>query len=573
MPEIDLPPQLPRQLFDLHENTFTQQQRESIQPTKGNLLYLLHCYVHDIKPNSTEQGTFSLSTFCQNSALPTREQTGWLLSLAWRMRSMPQYNWLKSHNFEKDELPYFGDDLDFTDGTAFVFISSNSLSAWLFLLPPVFGGLPITQRQINSLLEEKRVVYGVDYPRIANACKTGEYLSLMQIARAMPPTHGTDGGIHDHFKRTTEIEYAVREDGSIDYHELGWLQTVKADQLICETTPPTPAASGINILGGTIPARTGKKAALPAGVGTYASEDGTKLFAKIDGVVGFASQRFNVDELLVIHGDVDNSVGNLDVLGNLMVRGSVKDGYTIKATGDITVTEAIGAAIVAAGGNLRVGLGVSGHKDCNITAKGDIHSPFLEYATVQAAGNIYCDYIVGSTVTANNSVYATHGRASIIGGSIYAKLCIEAQTIGTPTGRNMEIILGVTAEFLAEKKELDDKIDECNRELDTKQKNLRFLLTSGSMRTEEDKLAIGDIKTSIAFIKRNLKSAEDDLARLLETLGDLSGCTLKAEVVNPPAKLTIGISEMDIKRVYNHVQFRHASGNISVQNTARTLFE
>jgi uncharacterized protein (DUF342 family) len=518
----------------------------NIKPTKNNNLYLLYCYTHNIAPKLFENAVFDLAIFCEDNKPLEREQNGWLVSLAWRMNAMPQYS---AENLEKafyNETPQ--------DAVIYIYMAANNNSAWLFMLPPLSGGNAVCMADVNAALEEKKVVYGVDYSKIAKACENGEYLTLIQIAKGTAPIHGKDGFVKDYYKRELEIEYAVREDGSIDYRELGWLQTIRENEIICQALPPTPAVNGLSIKGDVILARNGKNAILPIGKGTKLSGDKTCLYAQQDGVLYFSGGKFIVEPLLIVHSDVDNTVGNLDVIGDLIVHGDVHEGYTITASGNITIRGKILAAHVSCGGILRTGLGINGQNKCVVSAGDNIYSPFIENAQVNSKKSIFCDYIVGSEVSANESIYAKYGKASIIGGIICAQKQIETITIGTAVGRNMTIILGTSIEYKEEENRLCANITAYKNEIENKEKNLAYFIENNQKETQYIELYVGDMKSSIVVLKRRLNENEKLLAKLRETQKDLSDCFISAKLVNPPLSINIGPAEFNVSKVYNNAK-------------------
>ena len=89
--------------------------------------------------------------------------------------------------------------------------------------------------------------------------------------------------------------------------------------------------------------------------------------------------------------DVDNTTGDIEYEGNVIVHGNVRAGFTLKASGDITIMGVVEGANVDAGGNLTVNRGIQGMNKAQIHAGGDIVSKFVENATIVCGGNIETD--------------------------------------------------------------------------------------------------------------------------------------------------------------------------------------
>ena len=80
----------------------------------------------------------------------------------------------------------------------------------------------------------------------------------------------------------------------------------------------------MDVTGRELKSRPGKSPHVPQGKNTELSEDGTKLTAVIDGDVTFQNNTFCVDKILTIAESVDNSVGNLDYNGNILIKADSK---------------------------------------------------------------------------------------------------------------------------------------------------------------------------------------------------------------------------------------------------------
>ena len=75
-------------------------------------------------------------------------------------------------------------------------------------------------------------------------------------------------------------------------------------------------------------------------------------------------------------------------------------GYTVKATGDITVNGAVEGATLISGGKIVIKRGMQGMEKGVMRAGGDIISNFIESSKVHASGRIITDAIMHSDVEA-----------------------------------------------------------------------------------------------------------------------------------------------------------------------------
>jgi uncharacterized protein (DUF342 family) len=566
-------------------------EHESRLPAKGNLLYLLYCSLVGIAPNISMEATFSLELFTQNKEPPTREQRSWLIAMERKLHTLPQFTALlappaptEAFSFLDNTVPFplgespFGAEIPPleekpvplpaprpTGGLAAVYIEADGMHAFLFLLPPTGGGLPLTPQQVYPFLAGQQVRFGINEQTVEEACARKRYLTLIPVAAGTLPVHGEDGYIVDHFRRKTEIHYALREDGTMDYRDLGWLQTAEKDQLISEAIPPTPPVAGTTVRGTEMPGRPGKTMLPPSGGGTRLSEDKTRLLAELDGVVGFSFQRFTVTPLLIIQGDVDNTVGDLDVLGDVIIHGDVLEGFNVQATGSITVRGMVEAARLAAGTDIRVGLGINGAGAGHLAAGRDILCKFIENTTVTAGGSVVCDAIVGATVTCDDSLFVNTGKGALIGGAVTVQNRIQAKVIGTANGRQIDLILGSPADFLDEQHELEEKLAELKEQLEAREKNLEFLSQDAPVPQAGQPDNTDGLKNSILLYRRRVLAAQRSLDELISSRKDYSHCRLIAGTLHTPANVSIGHAFLPVRQTIMDVEMYYADNKVALR--------
>ena len=105
---------------------------------------------------------------------------------------------------------------------------------------------------------------------------------------------------------------------------------------------------GIDVLGRRVPPRKVKHVIFRYGRNLSESEDGTELVSQVSGHVVLENDKIFVSNVLELV-NVDNSTGDIDYEGDVVVKGNVLAGFTVKATGDITVSGIVEGATVIAG--------------------------------------------------------------------------------------------------------------------------------------------------------------------------------------------------------------------------------
>ncbi len=363
------------------------------------------------------------------------------------------------------------------DGQVLIFSAPDLTAAWGLVLPPLWDGLPITREEVFDALAEQSIFFGVDQEAAARLAAPENALSLQQLAACVPPEAGVDGKTIEHFPRTVGTPQILENDqGIVDFDNLNWLTHIDAETVICDIVQPTQGKPGTNIQGNPIRPYSGKKVTLPQGENVVLSEDGTKLISKIDGQISFRGGKFHVNNVINIPGDVDLSTGSINVQGDVVINGNVMAGFTVTASGNITIGGLAENCQITAGGSVVVNRGMNGNVTGSITAGKDIVCKYMENATALAEGEIHMDSIVNCDVSAKGKVIVKTGRGAIIGGTIRSMGGIEARTIGNIAGRLTTLSIGAIPSFLEEKALIEDRLKSLQQEIELQQDTGRAAL-------------------------------------------------------------------------------------------------
>lgn len=340
-------------------------------------------------------------------------------------------------------LPKNGGQGPDLDAEAMVHIAKSGLTAWLMLYPPVGGGRAADRAALDEALEKAQVTFGIDEAALEQLIRDqAPYFRLVAVARGIPAVHGADGQVEDLFQRKVERKATVNEKGQIDYMNLNFIQNVEQGGEICRIIPPTQGVPGRTVQDTELPARNGKAAVVPKGRNTQLSEDGSALLAVIAGHVEFSGRSFQVRPVLNIPGNVDYSVGNISFLGDVHITGDVCSGFSVRATGTITVGGVIEACSVEAGRDLIVAKGIQGDSQAIVRAQRSMFAKYIESSRIYAKLSLEADCIINSDIYCDGSVIVQAGHRSIIGGRIYAAHEVRAGILGNRVESHTEITLG-----------------------------------------------------------------------------------------------------------------------------------
>jgi len=332
-------------------------------------------------------------------------------------------------------------------------ISEDGLSVRLYVHPPSQSGKMLTIETVEKMLTNSGITYGISQDAIAQALKDaiagGMPIHNTVIAEGKAPEPGKNARIERKFQTEKMIGTIDRESGAIDYKERQTLQNVKTGQVLVVKVPPTEGKKGINVYGDIIPAGPGADEILAPGVNVDVSDDGLVLTSAIDGVIVLThDNKVGVLKQFKAPNDVDYSTGNLSMDGDLDIKGWIRSGFHVQATGAIRVGGGIEGANVEAGADIFIKGGIIGSGEGKVHAGGNLTARFFENAQVHANGNIFISNdIVRSTVSADGRIIGTGGKSRIRGGSVSAGKVIEMNEIGSPAGIITHVSVGVASEY------------------------------------------------------------------------------------------------------------------------------
>lgn len=333
---------------------------------------------------------------------------------------------------------------------------------------------PVTPELGARWLVELEVVEGIDEESLRQAadriCEGAAESSLMPIAEAQPAEHGDDAQLEilvDLEKRRG----VLRPDGSIDLSKVRFDANVKADQEVARLSPPTQGTPGRDLTGTTIPARDGKTLAVKAGPGVRI-EDGVRgflhFYAERDGALKAVPGEVSVTDTLVIDSDVGFDTGNLEYAGEIVVHGSVGQGFTVKAGSSVYVFGSVdnGATIVA-GGDVIIGQGLAGRRT-RIACRGQLRAGYIHDARVRAGSDILVgNHIVQGILHADGLVQVEEREGprggTISGGEVWGLAGIRLSIAGSQQHNRTCLTAGLDPEAAKKLDLISRKLEESTK--------------------------------------------------------------------------------------------------------------
>ncbi|REB10070.1 DUF342 domain-containing protein [Sporosarcina sp. BI001-red] len=264
-----------------------------------------------------------------------------------------------------------------------------------------------------------------------NAIKTRQSII---VAEGEAPIKGEDAAIT--YIEVPDRRPVIREDGSADYYEMNFVTPIKKGDWLGEKVHAQEGTNGRDIFGTEILSKKGldNKLYYDRKSVEEVEEDGkTVLRAIRGGVLEFENGVVGIGQQLIINGDVGPETGSITFDGTVIISGTIHAGYSVNATGDISVGAKEGVThakeVRSEKADVYIKGGVFGGGSTVIEAKGSI---FIKHAN---ECNLYAHtvqiglYLLGSQVIADY-VYVDRYKGRIIGGSIEAKYRIECAFAG-----------------------------------------------------------------------------------------------------------------------------------------------
>ncbi|SPD76146.1 hypothetical protein PITCH_A840032 [uncultured Desulfobacterium sp.] len=412
--------------------------------------------------------------------------------------------------------------------------------------------------------------------------------SLCKVARGIPVDLGRQTEIRCHFETNPFKVATIHDDGSIDFKNRGEIPWSKAQDLLAELIPGTDGKQGKDVYGYPIDPPPPDMVSLSCGKGVKKSEDGLKFFAEADGRPELSPNgTISVTETLPISGDIGIETGHIIFPGHVQVKGSVQDGYRVKAK--TLRADEINNAEIETEGEIIVNKGIIGAK---IYTDGPVRARHIRNTSIDALGDVIIEReVYESHIETNGTLNIDRG--TVMDSRISAMKGITAAEIGSTASNPCTLIIGIDnrlekqitvknlnisekekereakSKLLDELKDkpdmLETRIGELAQEQDNvtvKQRSLKETLKS--LQKANDRINIIKVLTIMKAINVKLEKMQKDIDDLLkeqeQTEATIAGYN------DEIAKLTKEISELqdDIKSMLELSKIRNVSSWVKV---------
>lgn len=457
------------------------------------------------------------------------------------------------------------------DAIMTVDVTDFDLKAYLTIKPPGHGGTEPDAERIISFLKNNNIIHGFIEETINQLEDFPVYNSPVLVAEGTLPQNGADAKIIYNFSNNrTEIRLKERN-GRVDFKEMNLIQNVVEGQALAKKIPPEMGKTGRTVRGKIVPAKDGSDVSINIGKNVKLSDDGFTAIAAINGQVVLTNEKINVEPILVVPGNVNlKTGGNILFLGTVLVKGSVDDGFKVKASGNIEVLGNVNKSELDAEGDIIVHQGINGKSGGQIRSGKGVWSKFIENATVESGDVVVVsDGIINSNVDTNKKIICQGKRAAIVGGRLRAAEEINAKTLGSVAGSETILEVGYDPKSKAKLVELEKKIAELTKEREDIELNihtLENLLKVKKTLPEEKAVFYAEQKERKIKIIDEVEKLNGEIEEIKNYLASLKivGRISSSGRVFPGVRIFIKDAVLDVRNEFRAVTFINDGGVVKI---------
>ncbi len=448
-----------------------------------------------------------------------------------------------------------------------VHIAKDKMSATITFFEPKNQGKMLTKEDVIRILNENKVTFGIYEDLIDELIQKRQYGIAIEIAKGVPSQKGNDGFVKYSFNIGRKSHKPKElEDGSVDYYEIDLFDVAEKDMVLATIVPPTEGIHGKTVLSEELKTTDGRPAKVLLGKNVHMDEEGFNVISDIDGQILFTGGKISVEPVLEIKGNVDNSTGNINFLGSVIVTGNVVTGFSINATGDVDINGVVEGAIVHSEGNVFIKGGIQGLGKGNVHAGGSITAKYVEHCTLFAKGDLNTDAIMHSDVKCNGTISVAGKKGLIVGGKVRALQLIESYTIGSHMATSTEVHVGIDPETFDRYNEYREQFAEKKKELQKLDQAIDLLakLKEAGQLTEERRNSLIKALQSKSYLTTKINELNEKIESIKPAFSKGAGTIKVKQKVLPGVKIIIGNAVLYAREDINSCTLYNKDGDISI---------
>ena len=456
------------------------------------------------------------------------------------------------------------------DASVTIRIEENRMKVFASYIPGGEEGKPLTVEDVLSKLEAQGVKSGIIVDIVEKMVESNRPMPTVVVAEATPPSVGDRAKIESYVKPNERTKAVAREDGTVDYKDLGEVSSVVEGQKLFRKIPPTIGPPGIDIFGKEIPGLLGKDMQIVTGYGTAIDKNDENLvIASLSGEVLLKKGIMEIAEVHQVKGDVDYQTGNVKFKGSVIINGTVKSGFKVEADGDIEIRQNVEDAVVIGKNDVVILGGFAGSGEGKIQAGRDILVKFVENQTLSADRDIIIQKeSYHAKLYAGRSILTKGFKSMIVGGTCEATHSIESAKLGSVACAPTKLIVGVNPKLSERIKNTYSEIEKAKETLDKIEKSLIFLYKlkidgKGKLKPDKEKL-LARLEIVKKTLPDKLVKLENLKEKMLEEMKDVKkSFVISNMAVFPKVEVHIGNQRLAINDKCGPSQFRLVKGEVA----------
>lgn len=448
-------------------------------------------------------------------------------------------------------------------------ISADRMKADI-LLDLSENNTPPGMDKIRKILEEKGVIFGIQEGIIDHILHKGISISgkWIEIARGKPARDGVDATFQVFVDTDRKGPIHSDEAAQVDLKNLGIINNVQDKQVIVTKTPMEKEEDGRDVTGRIVKARKAKDVTIKAGPNTRLSENGLEIIASAGGHLLKDGNRFSVEKVFHVKGDVDYSTGNLECSGSINVAGSVTDDFSIRASEELDITGVVEGAHLYSGKNMTLRSSVRGMGKGVINCGKHLHAEYMDQCDIKTGGNLFFKRALMHCEVETEGAIRTleGGKGLIAGGTLKAGTEIECTVLGTKMGTKTYIHVGVSPRLMDHKKELQTKMEKLLEKEKTLEKNILYLSKTLNERglSPEQKVLAAKYLELRPVLQEQLEKIEALQREVNEAIdkAKLKGSVIVRGCCFPGVSISIRKKTFLVKEPLEEVRFAYRDGRV-----------
>lgn len=452
------------------------------------------------------------------------------------------------------------------DGKFTLEISRDRLQCTVTVTAAKLLGRAVTAAEVLEKLAEKGI-RRIDTAAVSRLFSEGRYGEPVVVAQGIAPVPGQDGRIEMKVAQDRQARPAEDANGRVDFRELNLIENVTAGQLLAVLHPPVAGTPGLDIFDSEIAVKPPRGVQVKCGRNVASSADGREIVATADGQLVQMGTLLKVEPVHYVAGDVNLETGNITFFGSVVVKGCITEGFTVRASGNITAGSVSRATLDAEGDVIVLG-GIIGAEGTQVKAGRDIRAKFAESATLVAGRHVVIsETILHSEVSAGHTVHCATGKKGVIvGGTIRAARTVFARELGAEVATRTVIEVGLDPTVRLQVAELTKMLEDYQTNYTKVATGLKVLTElkakAGALPPAKEELLL-QLQAASRNLTGRLAKLEAQQAALQQKLGERSEGRIGAMAfLHPGCRLTVRNATLNIEEKLSRCTFAYDQGEV-----------